>query len=354
MNNKIKWLRDNIKVQNMQGFIITNPVNIKYLIGIDAEGILLLTRKENIFITDGRYIEHVRSTLTIDDEIVVMDFKDLSLEDYENFFIFCENVGFEENYMTYAKYKEYKQRFKINNFEETENIIENQRMIKDEYEIEKIKKACEITDKCFEYLVNYIKPGMTEIQISDEITKFFKENGADGLAFDTIVSAGVNSSKPHAVPSNKQIIEGEPITIDMGCKYQGYCSDMTRTVFVKDVPQCVKDVYNIVLKNQINVNEQMKDGEQIKGICKKLESDFKVNGFDLIHALGHGVGLEIHENPVLSSRNDLALKENMIVTNEPGIYIPGQFGIRIEDTVLITKEGCINLTKSNKNYTIVG
>ena len=354
MNNKIKWLRDKIKVQNMQGFIITNPINIKYLIGIDAEGILLLTRKENIFITDGRYIEHVRSTLTIDDEIVVMDFKDLSLEDYENFFIFCENVGFEENYMTYAKYKDYKQKFKINNFEETENIIENQRMIKDEYEIEKIKKACEITDKCFEYLVSYIKPGMTEIQISDEIIKFFKENGADGLAFETIVAAGVNSSKPHAVPSNKQIIEGEPITIDMGCKYQGYCSDMTRTVFVKDVPQCVKDVYNIVLKNQINVNEQMKDGEQIKGICKNLESDFKVNGFDLIHALGHGVGLEIHENPVLSSRNDLVLKENMIVTNEPGIYIPGQFGIRIEDTVLITKEGCINLTKSNKNYTIVG
>lgn len=353
MNTKLKWLRDKIKMQNMQGFIITNPINVKYLTNIDAEGILLITRKENIFITDGRYMEHVRQILTIDDEIVVMNFKDICLEDYENFFIFCENVGFEENYMTYAKYKEYKQKFKINNFEETEYIIEKQRMIKDEKEISNIKEACRITDNCFEHLKSYIKIGMTEIQIADEIQKYFKENGADGLAFETIVASGVNSSKPHAIPTNKKIALGDPITIDMGCKYNGYCSDMTRTIFAGEILESVKTIYDIVLKNQIKVSEQLKDGEMVKSICKNLEAEFKLNGFDLIHALGHGVGLDIHELPTVSSKNDINLKENMIITNEPGIYLPGQFGVRIEDTVLITKNGSINLTKSDKNYIIV-
>ena len=189
MNPKIKWLRDKIVRQDMQGMIISNPINIRYLIGIEAEGTLLLTRKENIYITDARYIDKVNSMLTIDDEIIVTDMMDISKEDYENFFMFCENVGFEEHYLTYAKYKDYKQRYKINNFVETEGIIEKQRMIKDENEIACIKKACEITDKCFLHLQDYIKKGMTEKQIAKEIENFFLENGADGLAFDTIVAS---------------------------------------------------------------------------------------------------------------------------------------------------------------------
>ena len=135
MNEKIKWLREKMKMLDMQGMIITNPVNIRYLTGIVAEGILLITRKENIYLTDARYTEAVNSTLTIDDGIIVHEFKDFSKDEYENFFLFCENVGFEENYVTYAKYKEYMHRFKINNFVETENMIEKQRMIKDEEEI---------------------------------------------------------------------------------------------------------------------------------------------------------------------------------------------------------------------------
>ncbi len=189
MNPKIKWLRDKIARMDMQGIIISNPINIRYLIGIEAEGTLLLTRKENIYITDARYIDKVNSMLTIDDEIIVTDIMEISKEDYENFFMFCENVGFEEHYLTYAKYKDYKQRYKINNFVETEGIIEKQRMIKDEYEIDCIKKACEITDKCFTHLQTYIKKGMTEKQIAKEIENFFLENDADGLAFDTIVAS---------------------------------------------------------------------------------------------------------------------------------------------------------------------
>ncbi len=189
MNAKLKWLRDKISRMDMQGMIVSNPTNIKYLIGIEAEGVLLLTRKENIYITDARYIEKVNSLLTIDDEVIVTNITDVSKDDYENFFLFCENVGFEENYLTYAKYKEYKQRYKINNFVETENIIEKQRMIKDEYEIECIEKACQITDECFKYLLGYIKKGMTEKQIAWEIENYFLAHGADGLAFDTIVAS---------------------------------------------------------------------------------------------------------------------------------------------------------------------
>ena len=138
MNPKLQWLRNKMSSLDMQGIIISNPVNIKYLTNIDAEGTLIINPKENIFITDGRYIEHVHSILTLYDEIIVYNINDVSMDDYENFFMFCENVGFEENYITYAKYKEYIRKFKINNFVETEYIIEKQRMIKDDEEIDEI------------------------------------------------------------------------------------------------------------------------------------------------------------------------------------------------------------------------
>ncbi|MBR3163014.1 MAG: aminopeptidase P family protein [Clostridia bacterium] len=352
MNSKLTWLRNTMTSLNLQGMIISNPINIKYLTGIDAEGILLITRKENVYITDGRYIEYAHSVLTLFDEIIVYNITDVSQEDYENFFMFCENVGFEEHYVTYAKYKEYMHKFKINSLVETENIIEKQRTIKDEDEIKYIKTACEITDKCFSYMLTYIKPGMTEKEIAREIEKFYNEN-AEGVSFETIVASGENSSKPHTVPSDRKIQDEDIITIDMGCKYKGYCSDMTRTIFVGKVPEYIKPIYDLVLKNQQQVLDEMKDGSNTRMLTKNVENDFRLNNYDLIHALGHGVGMEIHERPFISSRNDSILKENMVVTDEPGIYISGQFGVRIEDTVLITKIGCISLTESAKNYTII-
>ena len=257
MNPRLQCLRNSLKAQDIEGMIVSNPVNIKYLIGIDAEGILLLTRRENIYITDSRYIEMVQSTLTIMDEIIVNDIKDLTGEDYQNFFTFCENVGFEEQYVTYSKYKEYMHKYRINNFVETENIVEKQRVAKDKEEIENIKKACEITDSCFTHLLNFIKVGMTEKEIAYEIQRYFTANGADGLAFDSIVASGINSSKPHAIPTDKTIQKGDIITLDFGCKYNGYCSDMTRTIFVGYVQEYIKDVYNLVLKNQKQTLEEM-------------------------------------------------------------------------------------------------
>ena len=352
MNSKLQWLRNKMNSLDMQGMIISNPLNIKYLTNIDAEGTLLITRKENIYITDGRYVEQVHSILTLFDEIIVYDIKDISKDDYENFFMFCENVGFEEHYLTYAMYKDYIRKYKINNFVETEYIIEKQRMIKDEEEIHSLVKACNITDDCFSYILGFIKPGMTEKQIANEIDEYYKER-TDGVSFDTIVASGENTSKPHAVPTDRKIEEQDIITIDMGCKVNGYCSDMTRTIFVGEVPKNMKDVYDLVLKNQEQVLDDMHDGASTKQISKMVDNDFRLHNYDLIHALGHGVGLDIHEGPVLSINSENTLKENMIVTDEPGIYIPGQFGIRIEDTVLINKGTCEPLTKSNKKYVIV-
>lgn len=233
MNNKIKWLREKIRGLDMQGMIVSNPINIKYLSGIDAEGVLLITRKENHYITDSRYLEEVQSVLTIDDEIVLHNSTDVSNYDYENFFSFCENVGFEEGYITYKTYKNYMQKYKANHLEETENVIEKQRMIKDEKEIDYLERACKLTDNCFDHLLGFIKIGMTEKQIAYEIEKYFLENGAEGLSFETIVASGANSSKPHAKTTEKEIKAGDPITIDFGCKYKGYCSDMTRTIFAR-------------------------------------------------------------------------------------------------------------------------
>ena len=352
MNQKIQWLKNKMSSLNLQGMIISNPVNIRYLTNIKAEGILLITRKENIFITDGRYIEDVHNTLTLFDEIVVYDINSISIDDYENFFMFCENVGFEENYVTYAKYKQYMHKYKINNLVETENMIEKQRMIKDEDEIESIKKACQITDECYTYILNYIKPGMTEKEIAQKIDEYYNKN-AEGTSFETIVASGENTSKPHAVPSDRKIEKIDIITIDMGCKINGYCSDMTRTFFVGEVPSQVKPIYELVLKNQEQVLNDIREGANTKQITKMVDNDFRLHNHNLIHALGHGVGLEIHEGPVLSVKSESLLKENMIVTNEPGIYIPGQFGVRIEDTVLVNKGGCEALTKSEKKYVII-
>lgn len=352
MNIKIKWLRDRLRTQNLQGMIVSNPVNIKYLTGIEAEGTLLITLKENLFITDSRYVEAVNTILTIEDEIIVNDKKNLTKDDYASCFMFCENVGFEEHYVTYAEYKDLLQRYRVNLIE-TEYIIESQRVIKEEREIKYIEKACEITDKCFEHLKSFIKIGMTEKEIAFEIERFYKTNGADGVSFEPIVASGHNSSMPHAASSTRKIKDGDLILIDMGCKYKGYCSDMTRMIFVNYMEEEYKEPYEICLKNNEFAEKEIKDGINMKMIAQNSNNDLKSNGYIPLHSLGHGVGLDIHEEPFFGIIYDQQLKENMVITVEPGVYKAGQFGIRIEDTILVGKLGVTRLTKSSKEPTII-
>ena len=353
MNNKIKVLRENMRLQRLDGMIITNTSNISYILGIKAEGTLIITDKENVFLTDARYIEEVKNTVTIDDEIIVTDLANISESDYLGFFVNCNKVGIEENDITYAKYQNFIRLFRLKDAVETGNLIEKQRIIKDDEEILNIRKACEITDNCFKHLLNFIKIGMTEQQIALEIEKFFIENGADGLAFDTIVASGENSSKPHAIVTDRRIKSGDAIVIDFGAKYNGYCSDMTRTIFVGNIDEEAKQLYNFVLACQKRASNKIKDGADGQEIAESLEKEFNARGYSLIHALGHGVGINVHENPILSYKRGFMLKENMIVTNEPGIYIPGNLGIRIEDTILVNKLRSEELTKSDKNLIII-
>ena len=351
MNEKIRLLRERLRNLKLEGMIVTNPVSIKYLTNIENEGTLLITRKENIFLTYTMFLESVKKTVTINDEIIVADFRDIS--QYENFFLFCENVGFEENYVTYKQYYYLKQKYKVNNLSETEDIIEKLRAGKDNDEIDKIKKACEITDKCFNHLLEFIKIGTTEKEIAFEIEMFFRKNGAEGLAFNPVVAIGENSSDPHWQPGDRAVKMADPILIDMGCKYQGYCSDMTRTIFMGCILEEIKPVYDLVLKNQLYTIKEIKEYASIKTISQMVESNFRLYNYDLIHSLGHSIGLETHEIPYINSKNDTFLKENMIIANEPGIYIPEKYGIRIEDTILVEKNGCTVLTKSPKNYVII-
>lgn len=352
MNEKLRWLKTTMASMDLEGMILTNPLNIKYLTNIDAEGILLINKKEIVYLTDARYVEDVQNTITIADEISVYEKKDFTTDDYENIFMFCENVGFEEFNVTYAGYKELMQKYKVNNMVETENLIEKQRMIKDNEELECIKQACKITDECYSYILEYIKPGMTEKHIANKIEKYFTKY-SDGLAFDTIVASGENTSKPHAIPSDREIQEIDIIMIDMGCKINGYSSDMTRTFFVGEVGNVKEELYKMLLRIQNHVEIMMKDGASTRQIAKFVEMDLAQNRFELLHSIGHGVGLEIHELPYISTVKDSILKENMVVTNEPGIYIPGKFGIRIEDTIKVMKGGNIPLTKSSKNCKVI-
>lgn len=342
-----------MKLLNIQGLIISNPINIRYILGIPVEGKILIADRENIFVTDARYIEEVNRFLTINDEFVIYDSRDLSDADNQNFFQNCENVGFEENYVTFAEYENIIRKYRIKNMEETEGIIEKMRMVKDEDEIRKIEKACEITDKCFDYITSFIKIGMTEKQIALEIQKYFLENGAEGEAFETIVASGENSSKPHAVPSDKIIREGDPITIDFGAKYKGYCADMTRTIFAGYINDKMKETYELVLRNQVRATKEIKEGTSCKMLARSVENEFYLYNYSLIHALGHGVGLSVHELPILSHNSQLSLKENMVVTNEPGIYIQGKYGIRIEDTIRVGRNEPEILTKSTKDIVII-
>ena len=352
MNVRIKWLRNQLMSLNLDGMIVSNPINVRYLTGLSEEGILIIAPKENIFVTDGRYIESVNRNLTIDDEIVAYEAKNLNKYDYEAIFMLSENVGFEENYVTYEQYKKYLQTYQVN-LVETEGLIENQRIVKDEQEIEIITKACEITDKAFEYIIKNIKKGMTEKEVAFEIEKFMILNGADDKAFDLIVAFGENTSMPHAVPTDRKKKKGDIIQFDIGCKVNGYCSDFSRVVFVEEMKEEYKVAYDFVLGEQKRLESALKDGANIKTVIKDRETEYRLKNYAVMHAFGHGVGLNIHEAPVLRSTIDCTLKEDAVIAVEPGIYIPGKYGIRIEDTYKVTKTGCQNLTTSSKDYTII-
>ncbi len=226
-------------------------------------------------------------------------------------------------------------------------------MIKTKEEIEKLKKICELTDKGFEFICKNIKPSMTEIEIAQKLDNYMFSLGASGLAFETIVGSGINSSFIHSKPSKRKIEEQDIIQFDIGYVFDGYCSDMSRMVFVGGITEKQRKIYELVLKTQMNAINNIKIG------IKANEADFLGRkfildaGLDYAHSLGHGIGKEVHEELIISPKRETILEKDMVFTIEPGIYLENEFGIRIEDTVLLTKEGIVTLTNSTKEIIII-
>ena len=261
-----------------------------------------------------------------------------------------KKIGFEGNFFTFDEYEKLKE--KIPDVELKSVEINSLRQIKDAAEIFCIRRACEIADKSFAEILKFIKAGVREFEVAAELEHIMRKFGAERAAFDTIVASGIRGSLPHGRATDKIISEGEFVTLDFGAVFNGYHSDMTRTICVGRASNRQREIYNAVLDAQLYALEVIKVGDGGKAIDEKVRERLKNSGYgeNFVHGLGHSLGLEIHEEPRLSPRSTCeSLEENMIVTDEPGVYIPNFGGVRIEDTVLVTANGAETLTKSPKN-----
>lgn len=337
-----------MKKRDIEAFVIYKFVNVTYITGFTGDdSVALVTHDKAIFITDGRYTEQAQKEVK---DFEVIEHKTGIKEVLKEYIktLGIKKLAFEES-ISYGQYRELKEFLEIELIPQA-NLVETLRMVKDEEEIENIKKAQNITDKAFEYLLNFIKVGMTEKEVALELEYFMKKQGAEDLSFDTIVASGKRSSLPHGKASEKVIEKGDFVTIDFGCKVNGYCSDMTRTIVMGKASEKQKEIYNIVLEAQQKAIDNIRAGITSKEADLLARSVIEEKGYGqyFSHSLGHGVGLEVHEAPSLSFKKEEILKEGAIVTVEPGIYIPDFGGVRIEDMVLLKEDGVINLTKSPK------
>lgn len=346
-------IEDVIISNNVDALLITNLNNIYYLSLFDGTTATLLhTKEEKYIFVDSRYYEQAKKQT---DGYIVILIKFNNLYDILNNIIIEKNIkilGFENQ----INYSEYEILFNKLNVQQKAISLKNIREIKNESEISIIKKACEITDRAFEHILKFIKVGLSENDINVELQKFILDNNATGLAFKTIVASGVRSSLPHGVATNKLIENNDFITIDFGIIYNGYCSDITRTFAIgNNLNDKLVEIYNVVKEAQQLAINAIKPGVKAKDIDFIARNFIEKAGYKeyFNHGLGHGIGLDIHEEPYINSSSNSILEENHIITIEPGIYIPGLGGVRIEDDILVTKDGCISLTKADKNLIIL-
>lgn len=350
MNNRLIVLQKFLTRNNLEAIIIKKPENIYYFSGFTGStGMLLLTKKGEYLLTDFRYIEQANSEASNFEVInCVKSVYNSIVEIIEKDSVL--SVGFEGDcfsFNDYSKLSKLKKTLKYKNIN-----VDELRSVKDEEEIFNIKKAVEIADEAFKYIVNFVKPGITELDLAIELEIFMRRLGSQRTAFTTIVASGVRGALPHGVATDKVINEGELVTLDFGAVYKGYHSDITRTFCVGKADDKQKQLYEFVLQAQLLGVKSVKpeaNGQFVDEIVRRYIIKGGYGQF-FGHGLGHGVGLEIHEFPRLSPASlCTALKPNMVVTVEPGVYLPGWGGIRIEDTVMVTAEGCEILTKSSKH-----
>ena len=337
--------------------LITSDVNRRYFTGLGSSaGTLVAFRNTAYFIIDFRYIEIAKATVT-GAEVILQD------KLYEQIGALlkkhgAKTVAIETGYVTVGALETYRERLPEYEFLTDATLndeILEMRSIKDESEIAAIRKAQSITDASFLEILDFIKAGKTEKEIAAYLEYCMRRLGADGLAFETIAASGPNSAKPHAEPGDRPLQQGDFFTMDYGAYWGGYCSDMTRTVAIGEPTDEMRKVYDTVLAAQLLGIEKAVEGASCRAVDAAARDLIYNAGYEgcFGHSLGHGVGLFIHELPRLSFRSETILQKGHVVTVEPGVYVPGVGGCRIEDTVIVTEDGFENPVTTPKQLIVV-
>lgn len=351
---KLIRLREAMEKVNIDSLFITNPYNRRYLTGFTGTaGVVFISQKSAKLITDFRYIEQagkqVQGFEIVEHKGTVIEEVAKQAQEMKS-----KKLGFEQEYLTFAAYKAYEKEVQTE-LVPISGIIENLRLIKTPAEIKILKEAADVADRAFTHILNFIRPGITELAVSNELEFFMRKEGATSSSFDTIVASGKRSALPHGVATDKVIETGDLVTLDYGAYYNGYVSDITRTVAVGQPSEELVKIYDIVLEAQLRGMAGIKPGMTGKEADALTRTFINEKGYGEYfgHSTGHGIGLEIHEGPALSIKSDLILQPGMAVTVEPGIYVPGVGGVRIEDDTMITLAGNEALTHSKKELIIL-
>ena len=352
--NHIKQIAAKLPEYGLDAMLVTSEPGEFYAVGFHGEGVVLITANETWYFTDSRYIEAAN-------ELVKNAHIDMPkgrgyLETVEN--LIKEHglkvVGFEEDYMTVAAYKRWSEGLSAE-MKGASALLQALRGSKDEEEIEAMIAAQTIAEKALADTLEWMKPGLTEKEVAAYLEYKMVSYGAEKKSFDTIIASGPNSSKPHAVPGDRKIQNGDFVTIDFGCVVNGYCSDTTRTVAVGEPTEEMRKVYDTVLQAQLAGIAAAKagvPGVDIDGAARKVIDDAGYGEY-FGHSFGHSLGIEIHENPNAAPSNKEPMPVHAVISAEPGIYLPGKFGVRIEDVLILTEDGCQNITKYPKELIIL-
>lgn len=351
---RIERVRELMKDWEIDGLLVYSPYNLRYLSNFTGTtGYALITLDKAFFVTDARYTEQAKNQAA-DFEVCehkqgwIPFMKDILLKED------VQSLGFEADHITVSTLEILEEEF-LTRLVPTSGIVETLREVKDEEELSIIRKACSISDAAFLHILNFIKPGKTEIEVANELDFFMRKQGAKGVSFDTIVASGYRSAMPHGVASEKEIQMNELVTLDFGCYYQGYASDMTRTIAVGDPGDLLKEIYDITLQAQLKVIEAAAPGKTGKELDLIARDYIQSKGYGdkFVHSTGHGLGLEVHESPSVHRLAEQAFVTGNVITDEPGIYLPGIGGVRIEDDLIITDTGCEVIQKVTKEFIVL-
>jgi len=344
MGRHIKNISTKLGQKNLDALLVSSPANISYLADFTSrDSYFLISKKENIYITDSRYTQEAKkylekfATIKKSNGSVFRIIAGLCID------LGLKRIAFEERYLPFAEYQKIKEELnKKGSLIPVHGLVEELRQIKNAQELEKIKKASDIAIKTLGFIKEFISEGRKEIEVAAEIERFIRYHGARNSAFDIIVASGANSSLPHHITSQKKIKNNEPVLVDIGVDYLGYKSDLTRVFFSGKITSTVRRVYEIVCKAQERAIRRIKPNAPINKIDAVARHYITQKGYGGFfgHNLGHGIGLEVHEEPHISSAEKNLLKPGMVFTIEPAIYLPNKFGIRLEDMVLVTQKGC--------------